>query len=72
MRTSRELRRLRKQMSIDQRQREIGVRLPLDNNSSTDTIVADRQMLYSYVEVVRLAARPTSKARASDGSTRSS
>jgi hypothetical protein len=31
MRTSRELRRLRKQMSIDQRQREIGVRLPLDN-----------------------------------------
>ena len=55
MRTSRESRGLWEQTSVHEGEREIGVRLPLDDNAAVEPVIADGQVLDAYVEVVALA-----------------
>src|SRR5437763_2450492 len=55
MRTSRELRGLRKQASVDERNGEICIRFPLDNDAAVNAVIANGQALHADVEVEALA-----------------
>jgi hypothetical protein len=55
MRALREGRGLREQASIDERDREVSIRLPFDHDAAVDEVVADWEMHHLDVEVFALS-----------------